>query len=103
MVKENPMFFQPPILINNKNNNNNNAKLTTLSSLPDDILYIIKKDLDFVSTISLRSSCRQLYSVFPDSLLFSEIILLSTFNQQQFNNLMNYIVSNNKNSLIRKI
>jgi hypothetical protein len=100
MVKENPMSSQPPIL---DNNNNNNAKLTTLSSLPDDILYIIKKDLDFVSTISLRSSCRQLYSVFPDSLLFSEIILLSTFNQQQFNNLMNYIVSNNKNSLIRKI
>ncbi|GES86236.1 hypothetical protein GLOIN_2v1554642 [Rhizophagus clarus] len=53
--------------------------------------------------MSLRSSCRHLYSVFPDSLLFSEIILLSTFNQQQFNNLINYLVSNNKNQFIRKL
>lgn len=103
VAMENSIYYQFHILNNNNNKHNNNLKLTTLSSLPDDVLYIIKKDLDIVSTISLKSACRQLYLMFPDSLLFSEIILLSNFNQQLFNNLINYIVSNNKNQYIRKL
>ncbi|PKY18245.1 hypothetical protein RhiirB3_431027 [Rhizophagus irregularis] len=101
MVMENSISYKTYIF--NNNNNNNHIKLTTLSSLPDDILYIIKKDLDFLSTISLRCACRQLYAIFTDSILFSEIILLSNINQQQFNNLINYIVSNNMNQYIRKV
>src|SRR6266496_3055549 len=101
VIMEHSLSIKPHILSSKKNNNI--VKSIFLPSLPDDILYIIKKDLDFASTIALRSACRQLYSVFPDPLLFSEIILLSTFTQQQFNNLISYLVSTNKNKYIRNL
>jgi len=77
--------------------------LTTLPSLPEDILHTIKKDLDFASTIALRSSCRQIYLTFPDSLLFSKIVLPSTLTQQQFDKLFSYLLSTNKTQNIRKL
>ncbi|CAI2164942.1 20426_t:CDS:1 [Funneliformis geosporum] len=82
---------------------NSIGKLTTLPSLPDDILFIIKKDLDFASTIALRSACRQLYSALPDSLLFSKIVLPPTLTQQQFDNLFSYLLSTNKTQIIRNL
>ncbi|CAG8435777.1 16206_t:CDS:1 [Funneliformis caledonium] len=77
--------------------------LTTLPSLPDDILYMIKRDLDFASTIALRGACRQLYSALPDSLLFSKIVLPPSLTQRQFDSLFSYLLSTNKTQNIRNL
>ncbi|CAG8575145.1 11909_t:CDS:2, partial [Racocetra fulgida] len=49
---------------------------TTISSLPDDILYIISKDLGFLSTLALRSTSEDVISVLENCENLQELYIL---------------------------
>ncbi|RHZ44101.1 hypothetical protein Glove_759g15 [Diversispora epigaea] len=74
----------------------------TLDSLPDDILYIIGKELDFLSILALRSTCQSIYLSFPDTITFSHVFLPPSVTQSQFIKLFSYLELTEKLSLIRK-
>ncbi|CAG8578116.1 19070_t:CDS:2 [Cetraspora pellucida] len=70
--------------------------MTTISSLPDDILYIISKDLGFLSTLALRSTCRTLYLSFSDAVTFSHVFIPPSISHDQFAKLFSHLKSTNK-------
>ncbi|CAG8469747.1 5314_t:CDS:1 [Acaulospora morrowiae] len=75
----------------------------SLNSLSNDILYIIIEELDFLSTLFLRLTCRSIYLAFSDTILFSCVSLPSSFTQRQFNSLFSYLRSTQKLRLIRQL
>ncbi|CAG8436495.1 3846_t:CDS:2 [Diversispora eburnea] len=74
----------------------------TLDSLPDDILYIIGKELDFLSILALRSTCQSIYFSFSDTITFSHVFLPPSITQSQFVKLFSYLKLTEKLSFIRK-
>ncbi|CAG8609434.1 24764_t:CDS:1 [Cetraspora pellucida] len=73
----------------------------TLASFPDDILYIIGKDLDFLSILALRSTCRMIYLSFSNEVTFSHVSIPS-ISHDQFVKIFSHLKSTNKLSFIRK-
>ncbi|KAF0468954.1 hypothetical protein F8M41_025709 [Gigaspora margarita] len=82
--------------------NYSTIKMATIASLPDDILYIISKDLGFLSTLALRSTCRTLYLSFSDAVTFSHVFIPSSISHEQFAKLFSHLKSTNKLSFIHQ-
>ncbi|CAG8443518.1 7085_t:CDS:1 [Scutellospora calospora] len=81
--------------------NNKHSGTVTLASFPDDILYIISKDLDFLSILALRSTCRMIYLSFSNEVTFSHVSIPS-ISHDQFVKIFSHLKSTHKLSFIRK-
>src|SRR5256885_1125129 len=97
-------------MIKSLSSSNSSQKLSptlklTLISLPEDILYMIIQELDFLSTLTLRRTCRLLYNLFPDSTLFVRLTFTISLTQCLFERLFDHItmIDSEKTSYIRKV
>ncbi|CAG8532356.1 18095_t:CDS:2 [Gigaspora margarita] len=80
---------------------NQHSGTVNLASFPDDILYIIGKDLDFLSILALRSTCRMIYLSFSNEITFSHVSIPS-ISHDQFVKIFSHLKSTNKLLFIRK-